>query len=304
LFSTGQKGSKLPHSTDRGVNSQSDVTLGKRSASHGESPSTKRLKLLAVSRMFSAVVREIGESLKSLDPKKLLKHLSLLMASKDPKIPLFTPEFLASLETSTNSSMLLNRLTFQWSWIDHSILEELVSFSHSKAANKLLEKFKSELGQVPFLSSSTVPSPCPKMLPIDGQSRTLLTLTTDVKLLQCTLKYIGELKSQFSTLCGITRHSLQLVAVKQSSVVSTIFYWMVSKQLVPMICAKVQANCSLLQSSGLLEVSIYPNVVMATDGEVRLGPLALLTIADGKVSTCLLKYILYTNYTEFILQCL
>lgn len=270
---------------DAEVDSKYDVALGKRPASYGESPSTKRLKLFAVFRMFSAVVNDIGKSMKSTSLKNLIHSLSLLMiSSSNPKIPLFTLEFIKSLSSCTTPSMLLNRLSFQWSWIDYSVLEDLVKASHCKDAVRLLEEFKSRLGQAQFLSTFTVPLPCPKMLPINKELHTILVLTIDRKLFECTLNYISEVKSKFSTYCAITRHSLQLIAVKQSSVTSTTFFWMISKQIVPTICSKVQANCSELRSTGILEVLVYPGVVMATDGEVRLGPLAFLTITGGAVS--------------------
>ena len=267
-----------------GVVSKSEVTLGKRKAPRGESPSTKRLKLLAVFWKFSAVVRDIGKSMKSVNLKTLMNSLTNMTVSDDPKIPLFAPEFLQTLEQYKDVSTLLNRLSFYWSWIDCSVLEELVNASHCKKAIGLLEGFKSELGQVQILSSLTVPSPCAKMLPNDKQSSTLLALTVECKQFECTLHYISELKLKFSALCGITRHSLQLVAVKQSSVKSIIFYWMISKQIASIICAKVQASCSQFHSNGILEVSVYPGVVMATNGEVRLGSLAFLTISEGIVS--------------------
>ena len=266
--------------------SSSEVTVGKkRSASHGESPRTKRrLKLLAVSRKFFAVVRKIAESMEKVKSKPLLSWLASVNVCNDPKIPLFPPEVLSFLEDSSDSGVLVNRLSFYWSWIDYGLLEDLVRISGCEKASKLLERFKSELGQVPFLSSSTVPSPCSKMVPADEQPHTILTLTVDCKLIECTLTYISTLKSTFSNFCGLTQHALLLIAVKQISVKSTIFYWLIFKQIVPVICTKVLANCSQLRSSGIMEVSVYPGLVLATDREIRVGALAFLSINDGIVS--------------------
>ena len=286
LFNTEPKENESSPPAEGEVVSSGEVTVGKkRSASHGESPCTKRrLKLLAVSRKFLAVVREIAESMDPVKPKPLLTWLKSVNVCNDPKIPLFTPEVFSGLEDSRDSTVLVNRLSFYWSWIDYGLLEDLVRVSGCDEASKLLEGFKSELSQVPFLSPSTVPSPCSKMVPADGQPHTILTLTVECKLFECTLCYIRNLKSTFSNFCGLTQHAMLLVAIKQTSLTSTIFYWMILRQLVPLICTKVQANRSQLQSSGILEVSVYPGLVMATDGEIRVGPLAYLTISDGIVS--------------------
>ena len=237
-----------------------------------------------MSRKFLAIVRKIAESLDSVKLKPLLTWLTSLNVCDDPKVPLFTPEVLSVLEGSRDSTMLVNRLSFYWSWIDYGLLEDLVGVSRCKEASKLLKRLRSELGQIPCLSSSTLPSPCSKMLPADGQPHTILTLTVECKLHEYTLRHISELKSRFSNFCGLTQYALLLIAVKQTTVTSAIFYWIILKQIVPVICTKVQANCSQLRSMGILELSVYPGLVMATDGEMRVGPLAFLSISNGTVS--------------------
>lgn len=284
LFHAERKENDSRPPTNEEAISKSEVTLGKRPASHGESPSTKRIKLLAVFRKFSSVVEEIGEAMSSVNYKQLLLWMGYQEASKEPRIHLYSKEYLASLDGCEDASVFLKRLSFQWSWIDHSLLEDLVRVSRCEEAAKLLEGFKAELAQVQFLSSFTVPSPCTKMLPIDEKSSTIMTLTVECKLFECTLRYISELKSSFTIFCGLIRHSVQLVAVKQTSLTTTIFYWMISRQLVPLVFSKVQTNCPQLRSSGILEVAVYPNIVVATDGEVRYGSLSFLTISGGVVS--------------------
>ena len=197
---------------------------GKRLSSHNEPPCNKQIKLLTVSRKFAGVVREIGKSMKSVNLKVLYLWVGFQEACKDPKIHLFSSELLAGLDKCESATTFLNRFSFQWSWMDYSFLEDLLRANRCEKGMKILEKFKSELSQVQFLSSFTVPAPCRKMLPNDEESYTILTLTVDCKLLECTLHYIGELKSSFTTFCGILRASIQLIAVKQSSVTSTIFY--------------------------------------------------------------------------------
>ena len=285
IFHVEQKenGSMSPAGGE-GVNSESEVTSRKRLSSHSESPHNKQIKLLAVSRRFASVVREIGKSIKSANLKMLCLYVGSLEANKDPKINLFSSELLSGLDKCDNVTMFLSRYSFQWSWMDYGFLEDLLRAGRCEKGTKILEKFKSELGQVKFLSSFAVPSPCRKMLPTDEGSYTILTLMVDCKLFECTLHYISELKVSFTDFCGILRHSIQLIAVKQISIASTIFYWVVLRPVVPLICNKVQANRTKLRSTGVLEVSIYPNVVMATDAEVRIGSLAFLTINGGIVS--------------------
>ena len=131
--------------------------------------------MLTVSRKFLAVVREIADSMESVKVATLLTWLASVNVCDDPRIPLFAPEIFSVLTSSRDCYVLVNRLNFYWSWIDYGLLEDVVRVSGSKEASKLLDRFKSELANLQFSSSITLPSPCSKMVPADGQPHTILS---------------------------------------------------------------------------------------------------------------------------------
>ena len=260
-------------------------SLGKRSPTHGVSPSTKRTKVIEASRRFSSLVTEICKALESTKPKHLANFLNELKASEEQKIPVFTPEIIEILADCENAGILVRRMSLYFSWFDHELLKELVRVSNCKKATRLLHEFDSQLDYSLPLSSQLLPVPSSNMLPNDTHPSTLLTITTSSQnQSQYCLSYIDELRSRFSSLCEISRHALHLVAVNQAHATSLIFYWMLPKTIVPLICCKVQENCKAMRACGVLEVAVYPGVVITTGSEVRLGPLAFVTIKDGSVS--------------------
>jgi len=269
-------------------------SLGKRPPTHGDSPSTKRSKVLEASRRFPLVVTEICKALKSTDCDQLVDCLEKLMASEELKIPIFTPEIVESIADCENAGILVKRMSLYFTWFDHELLKKLVGTSKCKKAIRSLRDFDSQLDHSLPLSSQLLPVPSPNMIPSDSHPSTLLTITTTQEQSQYCLRYIDELRSWFSSLCKISQYALYLVAVKQAHATSLIFYWMLPKSIVPQICCKVQENCQTMQSRGVLEVAIYPGVVITTASEVRFGSLAFLTIKDGSVSD-ILMYLLYNT---------
>ena len=277
----------LPSSYDKEtVSTPRRNSLGKRPPTHGDSPCTKRTKVLEASRRFSSVVTEICKALESTKCQSIVNCLNQLMASEEPKIPLFTSEIVESIADCENAGILVKRMSLYFSWFDHEILKKLVGASNCVQAIQLLHDFDSQLDYSLPLSSQSLPIPSPNMIPNDTHPSTLLTTTTTTtkEQSQYSLRYIDEFRSWFSSLCKISQYSLHLVAVKQAHATSLIFYWMLPKSIVPLICCKVQESCQIMRSKGVIEVAVYPGVVIATDSEVRLGPLAFLTIKDGSVS--------------------
>jgi len=259
-------------------------SLGKRPPTHGDSPCTKRSKVLEASRKFPSVVAEICKALESIDCDQLVDCLDQLMAIEEQKIPVFMPEIVDNIADCENAGILVKRMSLYFSWFDHELLKKLVGASNCQQAIRLLREFDSQLDHSLPLSSQSLPVPSPNMIPSDSHPSTLLTITTATQeQSQYSLHYIDELRSWFSSSCKISQYALYLVAVKQVHATSLIFYWMLPKSIVPQICYKVQENCQIMRSRGVVEVAIYPGVVIATGSEVRLGSLAFVTIKDGSV---------------------
>ena len=184
--------------------------------------------------------------------------------------------FANNLLEKYNSDTLLFILCCHVTWSDHSILRELSS-SVSEAI-KLLDEFGYKLDHSQPISSYPIPHLSSDMIPTGPTTtHTLLAIRCDHKLYNCTLQYVYDVKSVMVEKCDITPHCLQLLAVRPNP---TIIYWTIPKCVVELISSKVPVHSDYLYSKGVLEVLVYPEPLLATSDDVRIGSLAFV-VDDG-----------------------
>ena len=86
--------------------------------------------------------------------------------------------------------------------------------------------------------------------------------------------------------CDITQHCLQLLAVRSDP---TILYWTIPKCVVDLIHTNVALHNEYLYSRGILEVSVYPDLVLTTGDNVRYGALAFECVDTERVCLYICK---------------
>ena len=126
------------------------------------------------------------------------------------------------------------------------------------------------------------------MIPVHN---TVLAVRCDKELYWCTLQYVYDVQSVMIEKCCITQHCLQLLAVRSDP---TILYWTIPKCVVDLINTNVPLNCEYLYSRGILEMLVYPDLLLTTGDDVVYGSLAFQCVYAEMV--CLRTY-------RILLQC-
>ena len=112
------------------------------------------------------------------------------------------------------------------------------------------------------------------MIPSDTSTYTILAVRCKVELYESSLQYVYYVQSVMIEKCGITQHCLQLLAVRSDP---TILYWTIPKCVVDLINTNVPLHSEYLYSRGILEVLVYPDLLLTTGDDVCYGALAFDT---------------------------
>ena len=197
---------------------------------------------------------------------EIIQQCKSLNASDIHEISLFSADQIIKLSECSN---LFVKLCPIFTWSNHSVLKTLSICSSD--AIKLLDKFKSSLDPLQPITSYPVPHLSSSMIPTDTSSYTILAIRCDKELYQCTLQYVYDVQSVMVERCDITQHCLQLLAVRNDP---TMLYWTFSKCVVDLINTNIPLNSDYLYSRGILEVLVYPDLLLTTGDDVCYGSLA------------------------------
>ena len=222
---------------------------------------------LSVHILFLCLIDQVTKLLESFKPE-LIQQCSNLKASDIHNISLLSADKLKELSVSNNLLVMLSPL---FSWSNLSILKALVSCSGE--ASKLLDEFESKLDHLEPITSYPMPCLSTNMIPtdIDTSTYTILAVRCDKELYHCTLQYVYDVQSVMIEKCDITQHCLQLLAVRSDP---TILYWTIPKCVVDLINTNVPLHSEYLYSRGILEVLVYPDLLLTTGDDVCYGKLA------------------------------
>ena len=225
---------------------------------------------------FMDFIDQLCEALESNVPDTIeifKRKCNELMASTSRRIKLFPPAYLKILYKCTHITMLLRVLSPYLTWCSHSILSLLVESCNNAEVLELLNNFNVNINETQPLSSCAIPTPSYVMTPDENSSYTILTTKIKTNYSSMTLKDISEVKHTMADKFKITEHSFQFLAMNKDLV---IFYWIILKAIVPIICAQMQQCQEYFKEKGWTEICIYPSMLFKIDGHVKLGSLAYL----------------------------
>ena len=216
--------------------------------------------------LFLYVINQVNKLLQT-HKLELVELCKSLKASEVKNINLLSTDQIKELG---EDDCVLMKLSSLFTWSNYSILKALVSCSSETV--KMLGEFESKLD--PLLSVTAYPIPCMSsdiMIPSDTSTYTILAVRCDKELYRCTLQYTYDVQSVMIEKCDITQHCLQLLAVRSDP---TILYWTIPKCVVDLINTNVPLHNEYLYSRGILEVLVYPDLLLTTGDEVCYGSLA------------------------------
>ena len=236
------------------------------------------VKSTSVLTLFFQLVNSIGELLQFYDVQILIDHCGCLMASNEHNINLFSNDQMQKFDECSTTLSLLQKLSSFFTWSNHSTLRVLVG-QFSEAVH-IIDDFDSRLD--PFQLIACYPIPClsSDMIPSDTSTYTILAVRCDKELYYCTLQYVYDVQSVMIEKCDITQHCLQLLAVRSDP---TILYWTIPKCVVDLINTNVPIHSEYLYSRGVMEVLVYPDLLLTTGDDVCYGALAFECVDTERV---------------------
>jgi len=186
----------------------------------------------------------------------LVQVCSGLMASDVHHIPLFSDDFLCALKNSKSCFLLKQLLLPHMTWLDHSILRQLVLASNSGEAKNMLKSFDSDVQYNCSISSYHFPHPSQLIIPLDDSEYTLVAAKCKFNFEKETLKTIVDLRTHLITNLEITDHAFQVIAIhiKHGTV-----YWMIPKRLRSLIEQKINKIQYELWKSGIIMLCAFPD---------------------------------------------
>ena len=216
----------------------------------------------SVQFLFLHLIDQVRELLQNYRPK-IIKQCKSLRASDVHKINLFSEDQIKELSEYYNVLLKLRPL---FTWSNHSVLKALAGCSSK--ASKLLDKFESKLDPLQLITSYPIPCLSSNMIPTDTSTYTILAVRCDKELYQCTLQYVYDVQSAMIKKCDITQHCLQLLAVRSDP---TILYWTIPKCVVDLINTNIPLHSDYLYSREILEVLVYPDLLLTIGDDVCYG---------------------------------
>ena len=174
--------------------------------------------------------------------------------------PLFTEQWLRKLRDCKSLYLFKILLLPFITWLDHSILIELVIESGSEDAQRLLNMFSSKINSYSNqpITSFPILSPSQLMIPQDDSEYTLLAMkfrppcrddsTTQGMII---LQDVMDIKLRLKHKWKISNHVIQLVAVQAKL---KLLYWMIPNCLVKVI----ENNLIPDWKSGIIMMAVLP----------------------------------------------
>jgi len=194
------------------------------------------------------------------------------MASDVHNIQLFSEEFLKKmLKCEMPFLVQLHLLSFS-SWLDSSLLRELVTASENEAAIKLMKKFDSFIDYSQPITSYPVPAPSQLMIPLDDSDYTVVATMHSKSLKEITLKQVKDAKMLLVNKWQITEHSIQLIALRAQF---GCLYWLIPKTVAPLV-----THSDVMLKDGIMTF-VFPNTFFSDDHDsvirkLGVGPFSFL----------------------------
>ena len=221
---------------------------------------------------FLCLIDQVCGIVQCCDAKTLVKRCDEILACEQANIKLFSNIQVEKLKEYNGTLLIMYSLCSTFTWCNHSALRVLLT-ELSNEALQLLDEFDSRLDPLQSITSYPIPYYSSSMIPNDTSVYTILAMRCDQELYKATLQYVYNIQLLMMETCGVTQHCLQLLACRSNP---TILYWTIPTCVVDLISERVPQHSDYLYSRGVLEVLVYPKLVLTTGDDVAMGSLAFI----------------------------
>ena len=186
--------------------------------------------------IFLEMIDRLAAKIK-VDIEILSDKCHTLMASDTHNIKLFTDSFIKKLFKCSHSNLLKVYLLPFNTWLDNTILKELVTVAYEKDDTLKLFEF---LDDNQPITSYPIPTFSQLIIPLDDSEYTIVATETVYDCNKLTLKDVKDIKELLKSRWELTEHAIQLAAIDYKCI-----YWMIPKQVKPLIEAVNQDSDGL-----------------------------------------------------------
>ena len=242
------------------------------------------------SQNIKLIFFNLVERLFSCDDVMPFKESCNLLACNNPQIQLFSEEYLLKLshcELNHLKLLLFPHMT----WLDNSLLKELIESSKNQEAKNLLNEFCLSIDYTLPIKSFPIPTPSQLIIPLDDSDHALITTKCDCGIAEAKLLYVIDVKKELMQKFGITEHALQLTAISEEQ---NVIYWMVPKCVTSIIEEKLTQTHIILDNqpnsllTRIIRITVLPSVCSLDINDEKLskfGPLYFFDAPNSYVST-------------------
>ena len=204
----------------------------------------------------------ISAQLHTVDIEFLANKCCTLMASDIHNIKLFTGSFIKKLIQCSHSSLLTIYLLPFITWFDYTILIELATGYEKVDVLKLFCKFIHIIDDAEPITSYPIPTVSQLIIPLDDSEYTIVAVKTVESCSKLVLKDVKDVKLLLTSQWKLTAHTVHLVAIDYHS---NYMYWMVPKQVRPLVENKLNQGQYDLWVKGISRICLLPNEYFSVD---------------------------------------
>ena len=216
--------------------------------------------------MFLEVVDKLVSQLHTVDVEFLADKCRTLMASDIHGIQLFTDSFIKKLFKCSHSSLLRIYLLPFNTWLDNSILGEVVT-AYKDDNLELLGKFNSKIDDTQLITLYPIPTYSQLLIPLEDSEYTILATKISQNCDELVLREIMDIKNLLISHCNLTIHAIQLAAIHYSS---NVIYWMIPKHVVSLVNSKMCQGQHNFSERGIFQICLYPSILFSFDNNSDL----------------------------------
>ena len=221
------------------------------------------------------LVSQLKQMLKNCNLQNFLKVCNGLTASTScpEAIPLISSEYLEDIGDA-ETQQIFSRLSFLWTWNDHSILRALLEGCNCQDGIKMLDDFESQIDTNQPMELFPIPAPSMKMAPSLSSGYTVQSIRVEYDRDELvTLQYVNDITTIMIEKFSVSSHALQLLAGRISPLV---LYFVILKSIVPLIHKGINEHLDFFKGSEFTEIIIYPSTILYATDNLNLGPYVML----------------------------
>ena len=224
---------------------------------------------------FLCLVAQLKQLLKNYELQNFLDVCNKLTAdtSLSKAIPLIPSDYLDNLGNA-DVAKILSRLTFLWTWYNHSILRALLEACNCQDGIEMLDEFESQIDANQPMELFPIPPPSIKMAPYISSTYTVLSIRCEQYIDELApLHYISDVAKIMFEKFDISPHALQLLAAQSSPLM---LYWMILKSVIPLIISGANEHLDFFNKGRFSEITIYPGIIVFATDNTSHGSYAML----------------------------